>query len=779
MPTFAELRAKAEAAAVSAKETANSKVADYRGDKKPEQPESKWTNYKPPPLKPAGASTSMKRPPPVPSRASIPTPIVTRKTQQVQGYEIEVDDDTNTDEYDRREVHRGKEHVHVAEVEEANGGLKVLLEDKAAFFQFMDEFFASRGFNVASQTAGSPSQQEQSLSRPSTPKQAPVPQRSRIAPHSPEPDLKQGNGPSSSSMAPQRRIPPPISPRPQKPVDKKIIQLIHEDYDQDTKENGDKRMEEFSLPPPPRRTVSPRPIASHPDINSREGSIHSIEQHNFNLSSDKVPSRPSSPPARRPSVQIHPVPTPPPIPRATRPMASTSAHPRTSGDDSVNRNAEITRNTSIRPSTAVLAAFGNLQTATQRKEADLPPNPATAVRRPSVTSSPPASPPPQQSPRTPKPVAKTTRRSSSQQAAKTKKIVTTPPPFFTSFVSDENWTPSLPFGYMPRSGGKMTDGQCSAAQLCSYFAKNVEWDMWYASEDGSARPVSIIDRIEAKWRGSTIISQETKKRLFGSGKTTVEKTRIGVVIFQDLSIAWYRVTWKDDDPIKSLKREARYRAVPGPWEGDKLYAAHLQYGQALAESVEHAIQMRQFVGGGEARDLISGTVANVSKTRPNVPPIMPSIGHCHGHLIYEGYIFDGGQRAWGFPRGGETAIRNGDIIEWCDSEFQITDDGGQTTVLSVGESGYTSLILSAEEFPSPLASDSHCLPPHRLPALEIAMQSAASNQPPHVRTVHFNTMTRGRIWIFRCVGWNYLGVENGREPEAEWPPPDPTLFLPE
>jgi hypothetical protein len=42
---------------------------------------------------------------------------------------------------------------------------------------------------------------------------------------------------------------------------------------------------------------------------------------------------------------------------------------------------------------------------------------------------------------------------------------------------------------------------------------------------------------------------------------------------------------------------------------------------------------------------------------------------------------------WGAVRGGETAIRNGDIVQWCNATFNIQDDDEYTTVLSVGEEG--------------------------------------------------------------------------------------------
>jgi len=88
----------------------------------------------------------------------------------------------------------------------------------------------------------------------------------------------------------------------------------------------------------------------------------------------------------------------------------------------------------------------------------------------------------------------------------------------------------------------------------------------------------------------------------------------------------------------------------------------------------------------------------------------------------------------------------------------------------------TSVILSAVEFPERLHEDAQTLPPIRLPDIEIVMQSATSAMLPTRRLVLFNTMEKGRIWIYRPVNWEYVGLN--AEPEADWPPPDPTLFLP-
>jgi hypothetical protein len=84
----------------------------------------------------------------------------------------------------------------------------------------------------------------------------------------------------------------------------------------------------------------------------------------------------------------------------------------------------------------------------------------------------------------------------------------------------------------------------------------------------------------------------------------------------------------------------------------------------------------------------------------------------------------------------------------------------------------TSVIVSAFEFPDRLEEDQHTLPPYRLPSVDIIEQSARSGMAPSKRTVSFDTMTKGRIWVFRPVPWDYLGFQ--AEPRAEWPPPEPT-----
>lgn len=59
--------------------------------------------------------------------------------------------------------------------------------------------------------------------------------------------------------------------------------------------------------------------------------------------------------------------------------------------------------------------------------------------------------------------------------------------------------------------------------------------------------------------------------------------------------------------------------------------------------------------------------------------------HAHGHLIYEGYV--DAHRMWGTTRGGDTAIRSGDIIQWCDAQVELLDQNEEVTIYSFGDTG--------------------------------------------------------------------------------------------
>lgn len=105
MPSVAELRAKAEAAANSAKSTAQTKLAAYRGDEKPAKPV-----YKPPPPR-----SAVKPGVPISTRPRTPDEDVDADGGAV-GTTALVDDEADL-----------------------SPEIQALIENKALFFEFLDE----------------------------------------------------------------------------------------------------------------------------------------------------------------------------------------------------------------------------------------------------------------------------------------------------------------------------------------------------------------------------------------------------------------------------------------------------------------------------------------------------------------------------------------------------------------------------------------------------------------------------------------------------------------
>jgi len=105
MPSFAELRAKAEAAANSAKSTANSKLAAYRGDEQQQQPAKPV--YNPPRPRPTVK-------PDIPQATRPPAPDHEQADTQADDTTALVESDLSPE-------------------------IQTLINNKALFFEFLDE----------------------------------------------------------------------------------------------------------------------------------------------------------------------------------------------------------------------------------------------------------------------------------------------------------------------------------------------------------------------------------------------------------------------------------------------------------------------------------------------------------------------------------------------------------------------------------------------------------------------------------------------------------------
>ena len=114
MPSFAELRAKAEAAANSAKSTASSKLAAYRGDEQPAKPQ---VVYKPPPPRPTVK-------PDIPHATRPVTPDHEVDTEASADADADADTDDTT--------------TLVADLT-LSPEIQTLIKNKALFFEFLDE----------------------------------------------------------------------------------------------------------------------------------------------------------------------------------------------------------------------------------------------------------------------------------------------------------------------------------------------------------------------------------------------------------------------------------------------------------------------------------------------------------------------------------------------------------------------------------------------------------------------------------------------------------------
>lgn len=141
-----------------------------------------------------------------------------------------------------------------------------------------------------------------------------------------------------------------------------------------------------------------------------------------------------------------------------------------------------------------------------------------------------------------------------------------------------------------------------------------------------------------------------------------QKTLTGCAFFCDLSICNYQIVFNTNNPSR-VDKDAFYTDRPPSMGGDDLYQAYATYGELVAQFAEQAEASRRPVARGECWDMAHEALQAMKQYDLAQP--VPSISRTHGHLIYCG-------RAWGkssseqsgFWRGGDIAVRRGDIVEW-------------------------------------------------------------------------------------------------------------------
>lgn len=180
----------------------------------------------------------------------------------------------------------------------------------------------------------------------------------------------------------------------------------------------------------------------------------------------------------------------------------------------------------------------------------------------------------------------------------------------------------------------------AALSLLHYILHSTFPTPWYSTS--SPMPPPLVGRSDL--RVSFSMSQ------LGSRKETT-----GVCLFGDCSIAWWRIAWDISRP-QDATHEGRYRPIPEPWTGDRLYAAGETYGPHIAEFARQAVRSRRPVARGECWDVAAEALNAVPK---ELPAPFPALGRTHGHLLY--YARAGNDGTW---RGGDSYVREGDIVEW-------------------------------------------------------------------------------------------------------------------
>jgi hypothetical protein len=139
-----------------------------------------------------------------------------------------------------------------------------------------------------------------------------------------------------------------------------------------------------------------------------------------------------------------------------------------------------------------------------------------------------------------------------------------------------------------------------------------------------------------------------------------KKTLIGAVLFSDLSMAIYNVSFHTHNPHQA-DREAYYSLRPDVLPASELVQAYETYSEAIAQFAEEAEASGFPVGNGECWTLAAEALKSLEQY--DVPAPVQSINRTHGHLIFEAKASGKGVQM-GKWRGDDQAIRRGDIAEF-------------------------------------------------------------------------------------------------------------------
>ncbi|KAI0696393.1 hypothetical protein C8T65DRAFT_814378 [Cerioporus squamosus] len=289
-----------------------------------------------------------------------------------------------------------------------------------------------------------------------------------------------------------------------------------------------------------------------------------------------------------------------------------------------------------------------------------------------------------------------------------------------------------------------TEHGSAGADLAHYFSPHTHWpSAWYTDGDRMAPPLKGNGHMTyAGW--------------WESNGTT--QTVSGGVLFSDLSMCWYSVSWPQTAPpnhdandSRTVRRSARYLPPPSPWPREQLIDAHETYGETIAGFAESFEDGGQPCARGECWDLANEALKYFEQY-DYVPKPVPSTSRTHGHLIYEGKATDKGETQMGRWRGGDDRVRRGDIVEWRSARVGT----GPLSWAMLGNPDHTAVIVS-DMVPKTGVADGVMVRPAKMGTLEVIEQSLG--KPPRRARYDLSQFQEGEVWIYRPVGLEaYVGT---------------------
>jgi hypothetical protein len=265
----------------------------------------------------------------------------------------------------------------------------------------------------------------------------------------------------------------------------------------------------------------------------------------------------------------------------------------------------------------------------------------------------------------------------------------------------------------------------AAADLAVFMHPSTPWDTeWYASDP--PMPPYLNDSPEI--RSSCSFSHSDAR---------------GVVLFSDLSLCWFSVTWGG---YAAATRWARFRPCPEPMSGVALRRAAETHGAAVATFAENAVASGRPVGHGECWDVAHEALLHAgSLVGPRDAPVV-SISRAHGHLLFCGKP---GMGRW---RGGDDRLRAGDIVEWRSVRIGTSQFGGYAML---GKPDHTAVLVK-DTVPRCAVADGESIKPADVGVLTVVDQSVG--RVPRRESFDLAKLQQGEIWVYRPVGMmEYLG----------------------